>query len=284
LTRGLEDLQLTAADPAVLADEFNRAIADAAARAESSRQRPAPNEVLDFLKGVESDACSLLGRLGQDRALAPIEPVQNHRADWFVHLRRELGMLPDLPFWLGRDEVLGLQVDQHAARGRKAPSGALTLYGGHTPSAADQERSAREEVASALLHAAPTILALMATAAHEGVATYSRLKVRRGTRPDVFRRTLFGRLFRIHELMFGVPPRTRDSDRERCGPSVRWIVRVLTHAAQRARKQDYPGGNSVRELAGRARSTLAKQLEEAGTVIRRKRGKPGAGKKSPLGS
>ena len=77
--------------------------------------------------------------------------------------------------------------------------------------------------------------------------------------------------------MFGVLPRILDNNRERRGPSVIWIGRILGCAVKRAEAQDYPGGADLRELAKESTETLAKHLQAARTGIQRAAPIPGAG-------
>jgi hypothetical protein len=273
LVRSLKGLRCVAdVDHTLLAEKMNQAIRAAVAFRDIERERPANHEVLDFLHYAEAEATALLRRFGLSDQFNPFPPtplVPDHNADWFVHMRQGLALSKALPWWLFSGNIGGLRLGDHAARGIAHARHAPHLYGGEAPMPEDERRAAALAVAGELIHAAPIMLALLAEAARAKASALQNRNPRRGARPDLFRRMLFRDLTMVHRDMFGVLPRILDNNRERLGPSVTWIVRVLGCAAKRAEEQDYPGGVDLRELAKESDETLAKHLQTASTGIRR---------------
>jgi hypothetical protein len=264
------------ADNAVLAEKMNQAIRDAVAFSDIDRERPASHEVLDFLDSVEAEAVALLKRLGlsdQFNPFPPSPPVPSQNADWFAHMRHGLALSKVLPWWLSSPDVGGLplRLSDHAVRKieRLQRVNLPLLYQGKASAANEVRPIDTSAVAIELMHAAPLMIALIAEAARAKAALLRRRKPLRGARPDVFRRVLFRELTKVHQDIFGVLPRILDKARERRGPSVDWIVRVLECAARRAEANDYPGGADLREIAQESRETLAKNLQTARTEIGR---------------
>jgi hypothetical protein len=281
LVRNLKGLTGVAGlDHTALADKINWVIRVAAARRDMERQRPANHEVVDFLHNVETEATTLLRRFGLLDQFDPFPagpPVPDHSADWFVHLRHGLTMSKALPWWLFSGNIGELRLSDRATRrvehARKGPR----LYRDEAPTVAEELRYATVAVAHEMIQAAPMILALIAEAARAKASALQTREPRRGARPDSFRLVLFHELAKVHRDMFGVLPRILDNNRERRGPSVTWIGRILGCAARRAEVQDYPGGADLRELAKESTETLAKHLQAARTGIRRAAPNPGAG-------
>jgi hypothetical protein len=273
----LEGLIIVAgADFALLAQKMNQAIRDAVARSNIDRERPANHEILDFLDGVTTEAVALLKRLGlsdQYNPFPPNPPVSNQNADWFVHLRHGIAVSKALPSWLSSPDIGGLplRLSDQAIRkiGRLQRVDPSLLYQGKTSGAKEARSFDISSVAIELMHAAPLIIALIAEAARAKAASLRPRKPLRGARPDVFRRVLFRALTKVHHDIFGVLPRILDNARERRGPSVDWIVRVLECAAKRAEANDYPGGADLCEIAQESSETLAKNFQTARTEIGR---------------
>jgi hypothetical protein len=273
LVRNLNGLTCVAdLDHTAIAEKINRVIRDAVAFKDMERQRPANHEVLDFLHNVETEAMTLLRRFGLTDQFNPFPTaplVPDRSADWFVHMRHGLNMSKALPWWLFSGNIGELRLSDRATRrvahARRGPH----LYRDEAPTVPEEVRLATVAVAHEMIQAAPMILALIAEAARAKASALQTRKPRRGARPDSFRLVLFHELAKVHRDMFGVLPRILDNNRERRGPSVTWIVRVLSCAAKRAEAQDYPGGMDLRELSKQSAETLAKHLQTASTGIRR---------------
>jgi len=267
-------------DHTALAEKINRVIRGAVAFRDMERQRPANHEVLDFLHNVETEATTLLRRFGLSGQFDPFPagpPVPDHNADWFVHMRQGLTMSKALPWWLFSGNIGGLRLSDRATRRVEHARRAPRRHRDEAPTVAEELRFAKVAVAHEMIQAAPMILALIAEAARAKASALQTRKPRRGARPDSFRLKLFHELAKIHRDMFGVLPRILDINRERRGPSVTWIVRVLRVAAERAEAQDYAGGADLRQLAQESAETLAKHLQTARTGIQRAAPNPGAG-------
>jgi hypothetical protein len=273
----LEGLIIVAgADYAVLAERMNQAIRDAAAFSDLDRGRPANHEILDFLDSVRAEAVALLKRLGLSDQFNPFPrnpPISDQNADWFVHLRHGLAVSKALPSWLSSPDIGGLPLrlsDQAIRKIEKLQHvDPPLLYQGKTSGAKEGRPIDSPLVATELMHAAPLMIALIAEAARAKAASLRPRKPLRGARQDVFRLVLFRELTKVHQDIFGVLPRILDNARERRGPSVDWIVRVLECAARRAEANNYPGGADLREIAQESKETLAKNLQTARTEIGR---------------
>ncbi len=285
MVRDLKGLTCVAdLDHAALAEKINRGIRDAVAFRDMERQRPANHEVLDFLHNVETAATTLLRRFGLLDQFDPFParpPVPDHNADWFVHMRHGLDMSKALPWWLFSGNIGELRLSDRATRRVKHACQGSRLYRDEAPTGAEEVRFATVAVAREMIQAAPMILALIAEAARAKASALQTRKPRPGARPDSFRLVLFHELAKVHRDMFGVLPRILDNNRERRGPSVTWIGRILRVAAKRAEAQDYPGGADVQQLAQESSETLAKHLQAARTGIRRAAPNPSAGTEYP---
>lgn len=197
----------------------------------------------------------------------PLAPDSN--ADWFAHLRKGLWVSKALPRWLVSGEIGGLRLNDRATRRVERARRGPLVYRDRAPTVAEELRLAGMAVAGELIQAAPIILALIAEAARAHASSLEHRPPQPGARPDMFRRELFRGLAIVHRDMFGVLPRIRDNERERRGPSVGWIGRILRCAAKRAEARDYPGGADLRELAKESAETLARHLQTASTGIQR---------------
>ena len=158
-------------------------------------------------------------------------------------------MSKELPWWLFSGTIGELRLSDRATRRVEHARRGPRLCTDEAPTVAEELRFATVAVAREMIQAAPMILALIAEAARAKASALQTRKPRRGARPDLFRLVLFHELAKVHRDMFGVLPRILDNNRERRGPSVIWIGRILGCAAKRAEAQDYPGGADLRELA-----------------------------------